>query len=795
MKRRSVLAALLGLVAMAVNGSPVEWQAGETVVKVEFFTPSIVHVVKEQPTKTLVITAKPENVAVTQKDNTWKSSELTVKLEPETQTLVFMTNKGKVLLREKGISMVRKTEDEFEVSQSFFLDKDEAIYGLGTIQNGKMNRRGEKIRMEQSNLEDFQNVLQSIKGWGLYWENYSPTLFEDNAEGMSFTSEAGQGIDYYFMYGGSADGVIAQMRYLTGDVPMFPLWTYGFWQSKERYKTAAETESIVDQYRALQVPLDGIIQDWQYWGSNYLWNAMDFLSEDFATGPQLIKNVHAKHAHFMISIWASFGPQTQQFRELNEKGLLMPFETWPQSGISHIWPPVMKYPSGVKVYDAFSPEARAIYWKYLKTLYDYGCDAWWMDSTDPDFFNPRESDYAHKVYGGTWRSQRNAFPLETVRGIYQSQRKDDRGKRIFIMTRSSFAGQQHYGSNMWSGDVASSWDMLRKQVPAGLSFTLTGNPNFNTDIGGFFCGSYNTQGPASAPKNPQFQELYVRWMQYGLFCPVFRSHGADAPREIWQFGKKGEPVYDAIEQTIRLRYRLIPYLYSTAWQVTSNNESYLRPLFSDFATDRNVWDMTDEFMFGNSILAAPVLDPQYTQEKVIREDAMTGWDRKEVRGKMDDGRSIDWSATKTVTKYLPKGALWYDFWTGKQYRGGQRLELSTSLNRVPMFVRAGSILPLGPEMQYTGEKPWDNLEIRLYPGADGTFTLYEDEGDTYNYERGIYSTIPFHWNDRSHTLTIGNRQGQYPGMLTNRKFTVVMPNGTSQTVNYNGKEVAVQLSL
>ena len=789
------MAALLGLVAMAVNGSPVEWQAGETVVKVEFFTPSIVHVVKEQPTKTLVITAKPENVAVTQKDNTWKSSELTVKLEPETQTLVFMTNKGKVLLREKGISMVRKTEDEFEVSQSFFLDKDEAIYGLGTIQNGKMNRRGEKIRMEQSNLEDFQNVLQSIKGWGLYWENYSPTLFEDNAEGMSFTSEAGQGIDYYFMYGGSADGVIAQMRYLTGDVPMFPLWTYGFWQSKERYKTAAETESIVDQYRALQVPLDGIIQDWQYWGSNYLWNAMDFLSEDFATGPQLIKNVHAKHAHFMISIWASFGPQTQQFRELNEKGLLMPFETWPQSGISHIWPPVMKYPSGVKVYDAFSPEARAIYWKYLKTLYDYGCDAWWMDSTDPDFFNPRESDYAHKVYGGTWRSQRNAFPLETVRGIYQSQRKDDRGKRIFIMTRSSFAGQQHYGSNMWSGDVASSWDMLRKQVPAGLSFTLTGNPNFNTDIGGFFCGSYNTQGPASAPKNPQFQELYIRWMQYGLFCPVFRSHGADAPREIWQFGKKGEPVYDAIEQTIRLRYRLIPYLYSTAWQVTSNNESYLRPLFSDFATDRNVWDMTDEFMFGNSILAAPVLDPQYTQEKVIREDAMTGWDRKEVRGKMDDGSSVDWSATKTVTKYLPKGALWYDFWTGKQYRGGQRLELSTSLNRVPMFVRAGSILPLGPEMQYTGEKPWDNLEIRLYPGADGTFTLYEDEGDTYNYERGIYSTIPFHWNDRSHTLTIGNRQGQYPGMLTNRKFTVVMPNGTSQTVNYNGKEVAVQLSL
>ena len=593
-------------------------------VKIEFFTPSIVHIVKGQPTKSLVITAKPEQVEVIHQGNTWKSSELIVKYDPAMMSFTFCTAKGRVLLREQGWSTIRQNLEDFKVSQTFLLDKDEAIYGLGTIQNGKMNRRGEHKRMEQSNLEDFQNVLQSVKGWGLYWENYSPTQFDDDANGMTFTSEAGNGIDYYFMYGGSADGVIAQMRHLSGDVPMFPLWTYGFWQSKERYKSAAETESIVDQYRALQVPLDGIIQDWQYWGSNYLWNAMDFLSEDFVTGPQLIKNVHAKHAHFMISIWASFGPQTQQFRELNEKGLLLPIETWPQSGLSHIWPPRMDYPSGVKVYDAFSPVARDIYWKHLKRLYDYGTDAWWMDSTDPDFFNPRESDYAHPVTGGTWRQLRNAFPLETVRGVYQAQRKVGEEKRVFIMTRSAFAGQQHYGSNMWSGDVNSSWDMLRKQVPAGLSFSLTGDPNFNTDIGGFFCNAYNTRGPGSAPKNPQFQELYVRWMQYGLFCPVFRSHGADAPREIWQFGKKGEPVYDAIEQQIRLRYRLIPYLYSTAWQVTSNNESYLRPLFSDFAADRKVWDIADEFMFGRSILAAPILDPQYTEEKIVRTDAMTG---------------------------------------------------------------------------------------------------------------------------------------------------------------------------
>ena len=773
---------LLSLAVMAIGLA--EAQAQD--VKIEFITPSIVHVVKGQPTKTLVVTAKPQDVALTKKGNTTSSKELTVKQDAK-GNLTFLTAKGKVLLKEKDC-------DVLQARQTFTLDKDEAIYGLGTIQNGKMNRRGEKKRMEQSNLEDFQNVLQSIKGYGIYWENYSPTLFEDNAEGMTFDAEVGNGVDYYFMYGKNADGVIAQMRYLSGDVPMFPLWTYGFWQSKERYKSAAETEGIVDQYRALNVPLDGIIQDWQYWGSNYLWNAMDFLAEDFSNGKQMIQNVHRKHAHFMISIWASFGPMTQQYRELNEKGLLMPFETWPQSGISHIWPPVMKYPSGVKVYDAFHPEARAIYWKYLKTLYDYGTDAWWMDSTDPDFFNPRESDYAHKVYGGTWRSQRNAFPLETVRGIYQAQRKDYGQKRVFIMTRSSYAGQQHYGSNMWSGDVNSSWDMLRKQVPAGLSYSLTGNPNFNTDIGGFFCGSYNTKGSGSAPRNPQFQELYVRWMQYGLFCPVFRSHGADAPREIWQFGKKGEPIYDAIEKQIRLRYRLIPYLYSTAWQVTSNNDSYMRPLFSDFAADKKVWNINDEFMFGHSILAAPIVKAQYTEEKIIRTDAMTGWNRQDAKGQKEDGRGIDWAEAKTATKYLPKGAAWYDFWTGKYYAGGQDVLLATTLDRVPMFVRAGSILPLGPEMQYVGEKAWDNLEMRVYPGANGRFTLYEDEGDNYNYEKGQYATIAFQWDDKARTLTIGERKGNYPGMLTKRQFTIVTPDGKQQVVNYDGHQTQVRIA-
>ena len=803
MRKLTTMAVLLLLTVTATMAQkPFEKEVGDTKVQVEFYTPTIVRIVKmpagtDISNQSLVVTAKPADVKVSTNATTASSKELTVKMDPKTGALTFLTAKGKVLLREKDCAFGTLDEKSpnltQQVRQRFILDKNEAIYGLGTIQNGKMNRRGEHKRMEQSNLEDFQNVLQSIKGWGIYWDNYAPTQFDDDENGMSFTSEVGKVVDYYFMYGGSADGVIALMRQLTGDVPMFPLWTYGYWQSKERYKTAAETEGIVDQYRVLNVPLDGIIQDWQYWGSNYLWNAMDFLAEDFSNGKQMIDNVHKKHAHFMISIWASFGPMTQQFRELDEKGLLMPFETWPQSGISHVWPPIMKYPSGVKVYDAFHPEARAIYWKYLKTLYDYGCDAWWMDSTDPDFFNPKESDYEHKVYGGTWRSQRNAFPLETVRGIYQSQRKDDKGKRIFIMTRSSFAGQQHYGSNMWSGDVNSSWDMLRKQVPAGLSFSLTGNPNFNTDIGGFFCGSYNTRGGGSAPKNPQFQELYVRWMQYGLFCPVFRSHGADAPREIWQFGRKGEPVYDAIEKQIRLRYRLIPYLYSTAWQVTSNNDSYMRPLFSDFAADQRVWDMTDEFMFGRSILACPIVNPQYTEEKIIRTNAMTGWEkRKEEGGERKENGGIDWTETKTAKKYLPKGAKWYDFWTNQLYNGGQEVTLQTTLDRVPMFVRAGSILPLGPEMQYVGEKAWNNLEMRIYPGADAEFSLYEDEGDNYNYEQGYYSNIIFTWSDRTRTLHISARQGGYKGMLLDRKFTLVLPDGTTRTIDYNGNQVSVR---
>ena len=787
---RRLLLGLLLVVGQVAMSRAATVTVGDTKISVEFFTPRTVHVTKV-PTgqqlkhQSLVVIAEPQtSLAVKQTETagalTVNSGVLQVRVDKRTGLLTFKG--GQVSMSELSFALdERKSGPDagaYRVTTVFGLGKDEPIYGLGTLQNGRLSHRGKRVEMEQSNLEDFQNVFQSVRGWGLYWDNYSRTTF-DSPEGgtsMSLSSEVGDAVDYYFMLGGSADGVIAEMRTLSGQVPMFPLWTYGYWQSKERYKSSRELLDVVGRYREEQVPLDGIIQDWQYWGSNYTWNAMEFIADDFSDGKRMVDEVHRRHAHFMISIWASFGPMTKQYRELDSLGLLYDFETWPQSGLS-FWPPRRDYPSGVRVYDALSPVARDIYWRYLKTLFDAGTDAWWMDSTDPDNFGMTDAHYDHSAGDGTYRRYRNAFPLATVAGVYDHQREASSQKRVFIMTRSAFAGQQRYGSGLWSGDVVSSWEVLRQQVPLGLNYTLTGCPNFNTDIGGFFSGRYNTSnGPA--PRNPQFQELYVRWMQYGLFCPVFRSHGTDCAREVWQFGRKGDPVYDAIVSQIRLRYRLLPYLYSTAWEVTSAGGSYMRPLFADFVADRRTWEEGQEFLFGRSILAAPILEAQYTPEEL---------DKQQSFG------NVDFRATKTATKYLPKGAAWYDFWTGQRYSGGREVTIETRLDRVPMFVRAGSIVPIGPEMEWTGEKAWDELELRVFPGADGSFTLYEDEGDSNDYEQGQNTTIRLTWNDRRHTLTIGDREGSFPGMLTERQFIVVLPDGTRKNVGYDGKQLAVAI--
>ena len=770
--------------------------------QVTFYSPEIVRVVKYpegaqwQSRQSLVVTLSPEaELKISRKESptslTLSSSALSVVIDKQSGLVQFL-QKGKNLLKESAHDFKERQEGadkgSYRTTISYALDKDEPIYGLGAIQDGKMNRRNSSFHMmEQSNLQDYQYVIQSLKGWGLYWDNYSRANFVDDEKGMTFSAEVGDAIDYYFMLGGSADGVNKQMRKLSGQVPMFPLWTFGYWQCRERYKTPQELLEVVNWHRKNNVPLDGIIQDWQYWGSNYLWNAMDFLGEPYHNGKWMVEEVHRQNAHLMISVWASFGPQTHAYKQLSEKDLMYDFQTWPQSGLT-FWPPRMDYPSGVRVYDALSPEAREIYWQNMKRLVDYDIDAWWMDSTDPDAFNVKDEHFEHKAGDGTWRRYRNAFPLASVSGIYDNLRKNSEDKRVFIMTRSAFAGQQRYGAGLWSGDVASSWDMLRRQIPLGLNYTMTGCPNFNTDIGGFFCGSYNTRGGGSAPRNSQYQELYVRWMQYALFCPVFRSHGADAPREIYQFGQRGDATFDAIEKTIRLRYQLLPYIYSTAWQVTSNDESYMRALIYDFPEDKRVWDLGNEFLFGRSILATPIDAPQYTEEKIVREDAMSGWNRRETTGEAKQG--VNFAEQKSATKYLPAGADWYDFWSEKRYKGGQDVTIPTSLDKGPMFVRAGSIIPLAPVMQYAEQSKWEELEIVVYPGADATFTLYEDEGDNYNYEKGAYSTIRFSWDDKRGRLTIGASEGDFEGKLSKRIFNVrVVGRQGVKRVEYTGEQV------
>ena len=792
MKKRNFLVLALSFVTCAM-----------TAQTITFFTPRMVRV-QQAPNghierQSLVVTATPEKVKVKESvvdgAKIYKSSDLIVTVKDG--NVSFTDVKGNLLTTATGVKFTPITQGPdkgaYRVRQAFTVDGDEGIYGVGLLQNGKMSQRGENRSMQQSNLEDYAHVFQSIKGYGIYWDNYSPTQFITPKEGVSgemvLESEVGTGVDYYFIYGGNADGVISQMRHLTGKVPMLPLWTYGFHQSRERYKSQNEILGVVRKYRELGVPFDGIIQDWQYWGSNYTWNAMEFINEEFSNAQRMIDEIHEKNAHISISIWSSFGPETKPFKELKEKGHMMSFYTWPQSGLS-FWPPRKDYMSGVRCYDVYSEEARDIYWKHLTRLHKMGIDAWWMDSTDPDHMDYQDSDLDEMTALGSWRSVRNLFPFYAVGGVDQHQRAVDSTKRVFILTRSYFAGQQRYGANTWSGDVGSSWDNLRRQIPICLNYTLTANPNTNTDIGGFFAGSYNTQGHNSATRNPQYQELYVRWMQYGAFTPMMRSHGTDVYREIYYYGNPGEPVYDALVDAIKLRYRLMPYTYSLSWQVSKNDDSFMRPLMMDFKHDKNTWNMSDEYMYGRNFLVCPVVHPLYTQERIIHTDELSGWNKNEATGELY--RPVNWKESKTYEVYLPAGTKWYDYWTNEVYEGGQDIKANAPLAIMPLFVKAGSIVPVGPEVQYTNEKAWDNLDIVVYPGADAEFTLYEDEGDNYNYEKGMYSTIKFKWNDKTRTLTIDRRQGEYPGMLTTRKFNVKVVGGAEKTIDYNGHKVSIK---
>jgi len=780
-------------------------------VEIQFYSPNLIRVIKHPAGKSysrqsLSVIKFPDNqnVNLKKKAKTLLLSNKSVEvfLDLENAKIIFKKLDGTTLLNEKASGFNDfddAGEKTYSPSQSFALDKGESIYGLGILQNGKMSQRNQKIRMVQNNTWDFVTFFQSIKGYGVFWDNYSPTTFADDENETSFSSEVGEGIDYYFMYGGNADGVIACMRDLTGQAPLFPLWTYGFWQSKERYKSQAELVDVVRKYRTLRVPIDGVIQDWQYWGNNYLWNAMDFLNPEFPDPKKMIDEIHQLNSHLLISVWSSFGPATQQYKKLDSIGALFNIKTWPESGLE-TWPPNLNYPSGVRVYDAYNPKARDIYWNFLKKgLFSKNIDGWWMDSTEPDHLSFKESDLDTKTHLGSFRSVRNAYPLMTVGGVYDHQRATTDKKRVFILTRSAFAGQQRYGANTWSGDVTSSWESLRNQIPAGLNFSLCGIPYWNSDIGGFFAGAYNKKwNDASGANNPLFQELYVRWLQFGTFTPMMRSHGADVPREIYQFGKKGEQVYDAIEQCINLRYALLPYIYSTASAVSNEQSSIMRALVMDFRIDDRVADMNNEYMFGKSVLVAPVINAQYTPENPASMNEQTGWSKANFAVK-PQAEVVDFKQIKTKNIYLPKGTQWYDFWTNQVYDGGQEITKQTDLSTIPLYIRAGSIIPIGPKVQFATEKNWDDLEIRIYDGSDGQFTLYEDENDNYNYEQGAYSTITFTWNARTKMLTIGPRQGNFSGILVKRTFRLIKVQAGDQKksevmiAGYNGSKRSIKL--
>lgn len=754
-------------------------------IEIQFVSPEIVRVVKAPEgrsftKKSFSVVKSPESMSVTTEKKgetvSLKSNAVRVDFNVRTGRISFFDKQGKALFTEKDYGAQFTPFNDagnptFSVRQAFLLDKDEAIYGLGQQQVDDLNQRNHKHFMRQRALYASVPIIQSTKGYGMFWDNYSPTTYTDNPQEMSFDSEVGECMDYYFMYGGNADGVIAQIRDLTGQAPMYPLWTFGFWQSRERYKSQQETMEVVDKYRELGIPLDGIIQDWQYWGPNSNWNSMNFDNPEFPDPQKMIDHVKKKNAKIMISIWASFGPDTNPYKDLEKINALFNFKTWPADG-------------GVKAYDAYNEKARDIYWEHLnKGLFSKGIDAWWTDSTEPDHLDVQERDFDIPTAMGTYRSVVNAFPLMSNKGVYEHQRAVTSDKRVYLLTRCAFAGQQRYAANTWSGDVVCNWETFRKQIPTGLNFSLSGIPYWNTDIGGFFNWPYH-----GGAENKAYHELYTRWFQYGTFLPMQRSHGSGVKKEIYNLGKKGDWVYDSEEKYINLRYALLPYLYSTGWQVTDNAGSFLRALFMDFNEDQKVHNISNQYMFGKAFLVTPVTRNMYVFS-----------DKEQWKDPYED-----FSKTGTQDVYLPKGTKWFDFWTGEALNGGQLVTKEVPIDIIPLYVRAGSIVPFGPKVQYSTEKKWNNLEIRIYPGADGEFVLYEDENDNYNYEKGAYSIIKFTWDDAKRTLNIADREGTFPGMLKSRKFNIVVvnkENGTgsvqstkfTKSVSYGGKKKSVKL--
>ena len=694
----------------------------------------------------------PFSVDVSEKEATISTAKLKVIVNKVDGSITYKDSIGRQLMMEgtRTLTPVEVNGEKTFKAESFLnvYGSPEGLFGLGQHQAGVWNYRGESVDVSQENSNIAVPLLVSSNGYGLFWNNYSRSKFNNRfANYLYITSEVADTIDYYFIYGPELDQVVAGYRELTGPVPMFGKWAYGFWQCKNRYKSQAELLGVAHKYRELKIPVDNIVQDWFWWNrkGEHVFNA------NYPDPRGMVDELHKNNFHLMISVWPFFEPGSKEYEYMDKQG-------WFIDKFKYDKLPYHR--AGMAAYDASSPEARKYYWELMnKALFSIGVDAWWLDTVEPETEGLEENiQLGHKLAIGSGNRYVNLYPLLTEEGVYKGQRRASEQKRVFILGRSAFAGSQRAGVTAWSGDILSNFETFKRQIPAGLNYSLSGLPYWTTDIGGFVSGD---------PNDPAYRELFVRWFQFGTFSPIFRVHGtrSNDQNELWSYGPEAQKILTDYD---RLRYELMPYIYSVAWKTTNEGYTPMRPLVMDFRADARALNIGDQFMFGPAILVNPVVE-----EKAV-----------------------------TRHLYLPQ-VKWYDFWTGATVEGGKAIDAPAPLEKMPVYVRAGSIIPIGPDVQYAAEKAADPIELRIYPGTDGDFVIYEDENDNYNYEKGSYAVIPLHWNDANGTLTIGDRKGEFPGMLQNRRFRVILVKqghgigiGASPSIDreveYAGKSVNVK---
>ena len=583
---------------------------------------------------------------------------------------------------------------------------------------------------------------------------------------MSWWGEMQDQIDYYFIKGDSIDGVISGYRTLTGKAQIMPKWAMGYWQSRERYSTQEEVVSTLREFRERHIPVDNIVQDWQYWDDDQ-WGSHEFNAERYPDPKGMVDSVHAMGGRFMISVWPKFYTNTEHFKELDEKGWI--YQTPVRDSVED-W---LNYQQSF--YDAYAEGARKLFWQQMYDhLYPIGVDAWWMDASEPNIHDCTDMDYRKAMSGptalGPSTQYFNAYALMNAEAIYDGQRSVDNDKRVFLLTRNGFAGLQRYSTASWSGDIGTRWEDMKTQISAGLNYSLSGIPFWGQDIGGFSVENRYQMAQrifdATGVENEdlkEWRELQTRWHQWGVFCPLYRAHGQFPLREPWNIAPEGHPAYENIVATDRLRYRLMPYIYTLDARVWLEDYTIMRALVMDFTDDPVARNISDEFMFGDAFLVCPVYEYKARSREV----------------------------------YLPEGG-WYDFNDCfKYFEGGRTIEAPAPFEYSPLFVRAGSIVPYGNAVEYTAQEDNGNTRIYVFAGADGSFSLYEDDGVTYKYEDGEYATTPFTWNDAESTLTIGKRTGSFEGLMETRHFLVLLctPDGRKvepQAITYNGEETVVK---